>query len=205
MLLVTAPIAAIEDYLSTSLAWHVHEDDWAALALPTADASLPVPRIKRSLRATSAIKNLPDELGQFISFISLNTPISHSLAPDLRHARTKSVPKDFSTAAATPEPMTKNQATVQEQKQQQQQQEAGMNDGTASTSSSSSSSYVLEGWRTMLKRMSLPQQEHRQLGGGSNSIFESGDKKAPLGGPGGHVYVTEGNDEVIPPFMNISY
>ena len=192
MLLVTAPIAAIEDYLSTSLAWHVHEDDWAALSLSssttTTDASLPAHRIKRSLRATSTIKNLPEDIGQFISFISLNTPISHSLAPDLRHARTKSVPKDFSSAAAAmPEPMSKNQAPeVQQQQQQQQQEETS-----------------LEGWRSMLKHMSMPQpqasQQHpqRQLGAASESFVESGDKKTPLGGPGGHVYVTEGNDEVI--------
>ena len=58
----------------------------------------------------------------------------------------------------------------------------------------------------MLKRMSLPspqemqkhqQQQDRQLGSGSDSFFEATDKKSPLGGPGGHVYVTEGNDEVI--------
>ena len=194
MLLVTAPIAAIEDYLSTSLAWHVHEDDWAALALSstTTDVSASLPRIKRSLRATSPIQNVPDEIGQFISFISLNTPISHSLAPDLRHARTKSISKDFSTAATMPEPMTKNQATTS------QEQEAGTNAAVQDASSAS----TLEGWRSMLKRMSLApppasQPQQRQLGAGSEAFFETGDKKTPLGGPGGHVYVTEGNDEVI--------
>ena len=79
----------------------------------------------------------------------------------------------------------------------------------AANDASSSSLSSLEGWRNMLKRMSLApppasqQHQHRQLGAGSESFFESGDKKAPLGGPGGHVYVTEGNEEVIISFLFI--
>ena len=65
MLQVRAPLQAVERHLMTKLAWFRH-----------ADEDTP----KRSLRAITGLY-VPKELQHIISFISLNSPISHNVKP----------------------------------------------------------------------------------------------------------------------------
>lgn len=65
MLQVTAPLRSVEQHLMTKLAWFRHTEEDTP---------------KRSLRAISSL-NIPSELQNVISFISLNSPISHNVKP----------------------------------------------------------------------------------------------------------------------------
>jgi subtilase family serine protease len=65
MLQVTAPLQAVEQHLMTKLAWFRHTEEDTP---------------KRSLRAIQSL-NIPSELQNVISFISLNSPISHNVKP----------------------------------------------------------------------------------------------------------------------------
>lgn len=65
MLQVTAPLQSVEQHLMTKLAWFRHTEEDTP---------------KRSLRAISSL-NIPSELQNIISFISLNSPISHNVKP----------------------------------------------------------------------------------------------------------------------------
>lgn len=62
MITVSAKASAIEQFFDTSLMWHKHHTDGSE---------------KRSLRATSKLHNVPAEISELISFISLNSPINH--------------------------------------------------------------------------------------------------------------------------------
>jgi Pro-kumamolisin, activation domain len=65
MLQVNAPLQSVEQHLRTTLAWFRHSDEDTP---------------KRSLRATSALL-IPEDVRKSISFISLNSPISHNVKP----------------------------------------------------------------------------------------------------------------------------
>ena len=65
MLQVTAPLQSVEQHLMTKLAWFRHTDEDTP---------------KRSLRAVFGLY-IPVELQRIISFISLNSPISHNVKP----------------------------------------------------------------------------------------------------------------------------
>lgn len=65
MMQVTAPLQSVEQHLRTKLAWFRHSDEDTP---------------KRSLRATSALM-IPEDVQKSISFISLNSPISHNVKP----------------------------------------------------------------------------------------------------------------------------
>ena len=65
MLQVTAPLQSVEQHLMTKLAWFRHTDEDTP---------------KRSLRAVLGLY-IPIEVQRIISFISLNSPISHNVKP----------------------------------------------------------------------------------------------------------------------------
>lgn len=65
MLQVNAPLQSVEQHLRTKLAWFRHSDEDTP---------------KRSLRATSSLQ-IPEDIQSSISFISLNSPISHNVKP----------------------------------------------------------------------------------------------------------------------------
>lgn len=65
MMQVNAPLQSVEAHLRTKLAWFRHSDEDTP---------------KRSLRATSALQ-IPEDVRKVISFISLNSPISHNVKP----------------------------------------------------------------------------------------------------------------------------
>ena len=65
MLSVRAPLQSIENGLNTKLGWFKHSDD----ATP-----------KRSLKAILPL-NIPVDIQNIISFISLNSPVSHNVRP----------------------------------------------------------------------------------------------------------------------------
>jgi Pro-kumamolisin, activation domain len=65
MFIVTAPIHAIETKLSTKLSWRQH--------------TLSDSRTSKALRADTDI-NIPDDISQHLSFVSLNSPITQVIA-----------------------------------------------------------------------------------------------------------------------------
>lgn len=184
MMLVTAPIAAIEEYLSTSLSWHVHEDDLSKLHAATANnedsISEDLQRMKRSLRATSAMA-IPDNVADHISFVSLNTPISHNIHPDMRRrASLKPTPDAPSTSTASTASSTSSSAASSTDSKTSTDEPRRRKTTTADAVENENARSA--GWREMLAKM------HRH---------DAEDRRAPLGGPNGHVYVTEGNEEVL--------
>jgi hypothetical protein len=193
MMLVTAPIPAIEAYLSTSLSWHVHEEDLHKLQAASASRADSLPddlqRVKRSLRATSAMA-IPDHVAEHISFVSLNTPISHNVHPDMRQ-RASLKPKPTTPTSSTPTSSTPFAAEAETLESSNETPSETPNEPRRKTTSATPAE--AEALRaTNIRAMIAKMNRHE----GANDA-DSADKRAPIGGPNGHVYVTEGNEEVL--------